>query len=86
MSAPIHQSLLDQEFDYYVKHQDEFVQKYDGRCVVLKGCKVIAVYDDELTAVIETKNSQPLGTFLVQQVSPGPDAYTHVLRSRVASV
>ena len=28
---------LKQEFDYYLAHQSEFVDQYDGKVVVIKG-------------------------------------------------
>ena len=41
-------------------------------------------YDSQGEAVKETeKAGYELGTFLVQKVSPGPDAYTQTHHSRV---
>ena len=79
MSTP-----LRQEFEYYLKHQEELVRKYDGRYVVVKGQEIIGVFEDELKAFIETKKQHPAGTFLVQKVAPGDGAYTQSFHSRVA--
>lgn len=75
---------LNDEFQFYLKNQDELVADHDGKFVVIKGGKVIGVYSDQLTAVSETQKSHKLGTFLVQKVGRGPDAHTQVFHSRVA--
>ncbi len=60
------------------------VRQYDGKFVVIKDGKVLGAYDDELTAITQTQKTQELGTFLVQKVSPGENAYTQIFHSRVA--
>jgi hypothetical protein len=75
-------SPLKPEFDYYIAHQEELVREHNGKFVVIKKQQVIGVYDDEATAIRETEKDHPLGTFLVQKVSPGPDAYTQTFYSR----
>lgn len=74
---------LKSEFDFYIAHQEEFIEKYNGKIVVIKDHKVIGVYDDELVAVEETSRDHDLGTFLVQPVLPGSDSYTQTFHSRV---
>jgi len=76
-------SPLKREFDYYLAHQDELVKQYNGKFVVIKNLQVIGVHDDELTAVSETAKQHELGTFLVQKVEPGEEAYTQTFHSRV---
>lgn len=45
---------------------------------------MLGAYGSLIEAVTETeKAGHELGTFLVQSVSPGPDAYTHTHHSRV---
>ena len=75
--------MLNKEFKYYLKHQDEFVQKYDGKFIVLMGTKVIGVYDTDLEAYLESAKEHEIGTFLIQRVSPGEESYTIKLHSRV---
>lgn len=72
-----------EEFEFYLEHQDEMVTRYNGRVVAIKGHEVLGVYDDASKALAETRKAHALGTFLIQRVSPGPDAYTAVFRSRV---
>jgi hypothetical protein len=70
------------EFEYFKKHQDELVQQYAGKFIVIKDQKVIGAYDTLAEAVFETEKAHELGTFLVQKCDPGVEAYTQVL-SRV---
>ena len=74
---------LQKEFEYYLSHQNEIVEKYDGKYVVIKDSIVVGVYDNELIAVAETRKSHELGTFLVQKVSPGDTEYSQTFHSRV---
>jgi Family of unknown function (DUF5678) len=74
---------LQKEFEFYLDHQDEMVEKYEGKYIVIKGEEVLSAYDNELAAITETQKSYPLGTFLVQLVTRGPDAYTQTFHSRV---
>jgi hypothetical protein len=74
---------LQDEFQFYLDHQDELVEKYEGKYIVIRGGEVLGAYDDELTAVTETQKSHPLGTFLVQHVTRGSEAYTQTFHSRV---
>ena len=78
------ESPLKNEFDYYLKHQAEMVEKYNGKFVVIKDETVVGVFDDQLTAITESEKKYQLGTFLVQKVEPGQGAYTRTFRSRVA--
>ena len=76
-------STLKEEFQFYLDHQDEMVEKYDGKHVVIKNGQVLGAYDDELVAITETEKSEKIGTFLVQKVSKGGSAYTQTFHSRV---
>ena len=77
---------LTAELDYYVAHQRELVAAHKGKFVVIKGQQVIAVYDDELTAVRETSKTHEQGTFLVQKCEDGNSGYTQTFHSRVVFV
>ena len=76
-------SQLKKDFKYYLAHQDEMVEKYDGKYIVIQDGQVLGAYDDELTAITETQKSHELGTFLVQRVSRGTDDYSQTFHSRV---
>jgi len=74
---------LEKEFDYYIENQDQFVEKYNGKVIVLKDNQVIGVYGSEAEAVKETSKKHEIGTFLVQRCAPGEDNYTQFYHTRV---
>jgi outer membrane lipoprotein-sorting protein len=67
---------LSKEFSFYLANQEAMVEKYDGKYIVIHDGNVVGVYDDDLTAVMETQKSLQIGTFLVQKVSEGDTDYT----------
>ena len=75
--------MLNREFQYYLDHQDELVKQYNGKVLVIVGEAVVGVFDSELTAYVESKKTRKLGTFLMQQCSPGAESYTKHFHSRV---
>ena len=75
---------LEKEFKYYIDHLAELVEKYNGKFIVIKDCKVIGAFDSELEAINMTSEQYELGTFLVQKCEPGSESYTQTYHSRVA--
>jgi hypothetical protein len=75
--------MLEKEFQYYLDHQDELIKKYNKRFIVIKDEKVIGDYDTKLDAYNRTIKNHALGTFLIQQCSPGTESYTQTFHSRV---
>lgn len=75
---------LKADFDYYLSHQAELVEQFDGRYVVIKDGAVLGAYSDALSAVSQTQKHHVLGTFLVQKVTRGISAHTESFHSRVA--
>lgn len=77
-------SPLKKEFQYYLDHQKDLVDQYNGKFVVIKDANVVGAYDNELTAITDAreKGLKP-GSFLVQFVSPGDTAYKQTFHSRV---
>ena len=74
-------SPLQKEFQYYLEHQAEFSEKYLGKFIVIKGQKIIGVFDERLEAYNETSKTHSVGTFLIQQCLPGTQAYTATYHS-----
>jgi len=75
---------LEQEFQYYLDHQEEMLRQYNGKYIVIRDRTVIGSYDSELEAVQKTAETYELGTFLVQKCEPGKGSYTQSYHSRVA--
>jgi len=74
---------LEKEFQYYLDHQKELVEKYNGKFLAIKECVVVGVYDTELEAVEKASEKYEMGTFLVQKCEPGKESYTQTYHSRV---
>ena len=74
---------LQKEFNYFLKNQDEFVKKYNGKFIVIKNEKIIGVYDSQLTAYNETIKTDEIGTFLIQLCIAEKDRQTQTFHSRV---
>ena len=64
--------MLNVEHQCYIKCREEFLRKYLGKYVVIKGEILLGVYDNEYDAVNETIKSHDLGSFLVRQVVAEP--------------
>jgi hypothetical protein len=64
------------ELNYFINHQDELVRLYRDKFLVLKGEGVVGAYSSALEAYLEAQKSHPLGTFMIQQCTPGSEAYT----------
>jgi hypothetical protein len=75
--------MLENEFKYYLKNQDELLKKFNGRFIVIKDDKVLGDYSSEIEALSETRKSHEVGTFLIQNCTPGNNAYTETYHSRV---
>jgi hypothetical protein len=78
--------MLKKEFEYFLEHQDELVEKYDGKFIVISQQRVIGVYDTDEQALFETKKTHALGSFLIQKCISGKEAYTQTFHSRVSFV
>lgn len=70
--------MVKQLFEYYLAHQDELVEKYNGKYLVIAENGVICPFDPESDgeAYYYGKEHFGLGNFILQLCTPGPDAYT----------
>jgi hypothetical protein len=76
--------MLKQEFEYFLEHQKEFAEKYNGKFIVIKNRQVIGIYDSEIEAVEESCKKEQMGTFLIQKCEPGDASFTQTFHSRVS--
>ena len=76
-------SILKEEFEYYLAHQEELVKQYKGKFIVIKGKNVVGVFDTELDAYTNAVKKYELGTFLIQECQEGKENYTQTFRTRV---
>lgn len=62
--------MLDKEYKYYKDHQEEFLQKYKGKVLVIKGETITGIYSNEAEAYKDAISKYELGTFLIQICLP----------------
>lgn len=85
MRGMINMADLQKEFDFYLAHQDDLVEKYNGRFLVIKDDQVQGDFDAQMDAYTWATERFALGTFLIQRVSPGDEAYSQTFYSRVGA-
>lgn len=76
--------MLDKEFQYYLDHQKELVEKHNNKFLVIVGEKVIGAFNSNVEAYNSAKEKFEPGTFLVQKCSEGVADYTATFYSRVS--
>jgi len=67
---------LEKEFNYFVSHKDELLEKYNGKVLVIIGEEIVGVYNLEIEAYKESSKKYKLGTFLIQKCEPGEESYS----------
>ena len=75
---------LEKEFKFFLANQQELVEKYEGKFVVIKNSDILGAYDSEIEAIEKTSREHEPGTFLVQRCEIGTESYTYTFHSRVA--
>jgi hypothetical protein len=73
------QSQLSAELAYFIKNQVELVRQYPGMFLIIKNQQVIETYPTMREAYVGAQKTHELGTFMIQQALPGPEAYTHII-------
>lgn len=76
-------AALEREFDYYVKHQEEIVEKYRDKFVVIVGESVVGAFDTQMEAFADASKKFEAGTFMIHRALPGEDNYTQTFVSNV---
>ena len=75
--------MRDKDFFWYLAHQEELVEEYNGKHLLIKDKKVVGSYDCPLDALVEGKKNFKPGTFIIQLCTPGDMAYTRHLKTRI---
>lgn len=68
--------MFKEEMSYFLKNQEELVNKHDGKVLAIKESELLGVYDNVLDALEEMLEKYELGTFMLQPCVQGPEAYT----------
>lgn len=70
--------MIERLFEYYLAHQDELVERYNGKYLVITANGVANAFgpESDMEAYYYGKKHYGLGNFILQLCTPGPDAYT----------
>ncbi len=74
--------MLEKEFNYYLSHQKELVEKYNGKFLVIIKEEIVGYYDSFEDALAESQKKFELGKFLIQRCVPGEESYTQTFHTR----
>lgn len=73
------ETMFKDELEFFIANQDDLVQRYNGKVLVIKGQEILGVYETTLDAYLDAQKEHALGTFMIQPCAPGPDAYSVTL-------
>jgi len=57
--------MLESEFNYYLKHQDDLLPLYNGKFIVIRGEEVVGAYTDRSDAYYSSLEKYEPGTFII---------------------
>lgn len=69
-------TIHDIALDYFIAHQSELVEKYNGKCLLMHGADIVGAFDTMLDADVEGIRLFGEGNFSLQNCIPGKEAYT----------
>ena len=72
------------DYEYFERNMSSFYKKYGRKFLVIKNQKVIGVYDSFGEAFSETRKSEELGTFLIQECFRNLKESVHHFQSNVS--
>jgi len=76
--------MLDREFHCFKTHENELVERYNGKFIAIVGEELVGVFNSEPTAYQEMKEKYGLGKFPLQHCVPSKDRLIQRYHSRVA--
>jgi len=75
---------LKKEFEFYINNLPELLKNYKGKFIVIKNEQILGAYESFEQAILATKDTEKIGTFLVQKCEENQDSYTATYHSRVS--
>ncbi|MDR3243156.1 MAG: hypothetical protein LBT79_00230 [Elusimicrobiota bacterium] len=64
----------DRDFEYFAKNMSSFYKEYGHKFLIIKGKKVLGVFDTFDDTVNKAMKKEKLGTFLIQECFPNKEA------------
>lgn len=74
---------LKQNYQYFLDHKKEFVEKYGGMYIVISDCSLKESFADENDAYYFGAENFGLGNFIIQLCSDNEEVCTQTFHSRV---
>ncbi|MDR2579008.1 MAG: hypothetical protein LBC70_09440 [Chitinispirillales bacterium] len=62
--------------DYFIEHQEELCERYNGKELLMREASVVGAFDTLHDAMEEGRKLFGSGNFTVQKCIPGEEAYT----------
>jgi len=75
--------MLVSEFKYYRTNYGRLREKYSNKYIVIKGKRIIGIYNSHAEAFEGTIKNEALGTFLIQQIADD-NRHKSIKRNRFA--
>jgi len=75
---------LKKEFNFFINNLPELLKKYQGKYIVIKNEQILGAYESFEQAILATRETEKIGTFLVQKCEANKDSYTATYHSRVS--
>ena len=75
--------MLVSEFKYYRTNYGRLREKYSNKYIVIKGKRIIGIYNSHADAFEGTIKNEALGTFLIQQIADD-NRHKSIKRNRFA--
>jgi len=73
---------LKKNLDYYIEHQQELVNQYNNRILLIHDQKVVGAFDNRTDAYFEAKDRFEPRTYSIIKCTPGEEEYTVNYRTR----
>ena len=77
---------LEREFEFYLRNQDDFVGRYEGKLIAIKDEEVLGAYNSYLEAAAELFSHHKRGTVLFHRVSKDEHSEVAVFHSPNLSI
>ena len=69
------------DFDFFIKHYEEFYKKYGNCCIAIRFNEILGVYKNIQEAISILSNKYELGEYIIQECNGDESAYTNYISS-----
>lgn len=73
--------MQEKDFKWFLENKEKLFEQYGNTVLVIKDRKVISTYSTYAEAVKKTLKTEEAGSFIVQECSGTPEAYTNLIMS-----